>query len=281
MDEELIGVEEQEEAEPAVEQETAEGNEPQQEPVREPQTQEIPNSVWAAARHRAEAEAKQKYDRMFAEQFGNFTNPQTGTPIQGVEDYLAAIKSQQETRAREMRDSAIEQAARGMDPQAAAAFRNAMNAYQQQTEQELRTLRNAQEAQQRQYLQQQEEQNILNHDIPEIGKINPAIKDMQSLMNDAAGAAAVQACMKVPGLNLVDAYKAAAFDTMMGTKADGARQAAINQMRGKEHLSPMGKGAGRPSGGVDIPANMLETWKAMFPNDTPEKLRKRYNDAQI
>lgn len=62
------------------------------------------------------------------------------------------------------------------------------------------------------------------------------------------------------GASLIDAYKMVNFDTFMQHTNEAARQQAINQMRGKEHLTTQ-KGVAEAEDYVEVPAEIMTRWK--------------------
>ena len=59
-------------------------------------------------------------------------------------------------------------------------------------------------------------------------------------------------------------------------KANSARQAAINQAKGKMHLAPV-NGVSVMNEEVEIPDSQRAMWEAMFPDKSKAELRKLYN----
>lgn len=77
------------------------------------------------------------------------------------------------------------------------------------------------------------------------------------------------------GYDAVDAYRLANLDSLTGKKVSAAKQTALNA-QSKEHLVKTG-GVSGVSSDVEIPTSAMAIWKDMFPDDTPQKLKERYN----
>lgn len=98
-------------------------------------------------------------------------------------------------------------------------------------------------------------------DLAEIQRLNPNIKTLDELGETFFK-------LRAAGFGNIDA-----FELVTKSKATGGRDAS-----GKEHMIPMG--GGKSSAGlVDIPRSDLGFWRDSFPNDTPTKLKERYNRA--
>lgn len=275
MDEELNGgVVQQEEAAPAtdvdnidsVSDETAETDSTVQEdtePAKEPE-ETIPNHVWATSRKRAEEEAKSKYDREIARRCAGKVNPLTGKPITTMDDYWAAIDAQNEIRRR----AAVEQAAKGMDAQQAAALRDAVLNDPEKVKMKARL----DELEQRELRSQA--QAAIENDIRELSKIDPAIKNIDDLLSLPEYPGIENLVQR--GYSIVDAYKVQRFETAMTNSAKSGKQAAINAAKSKTHLAAHG-GTGTGKGQKSIPESMVSALKDQFPGKTMDELTKLYN----
>lgn len=255
-------VETQEVAEPV----TAENEDVQPESETSEQTQEVAepvqsqeeNARYAAIRRKTEEEAKRKYDKIFAKTFGNHVNPITGKPIQGVDDYLEALSAQQQA-------------------QIEAQLKN--NGFDTSILKQLiennPTVRQAQQVMDQQKAEALDRQ-ILN-DIAEINKMNPKIKTHEDLANDDSFVAVYEKWQKCGGaLSLAESYELVNRDTLTSKKLEAAKQAAINQAKGKSHLETT-KGVTIPDNTVDIPASELPVWKEAYPELSMSQLREKYN----
>lgn len=255
-------VETQEVAEPV----TAENEDVQPESETSEQTQEAAepvqsqeeNARYAAIRRKTEEEAKRKYDKIFAKTFGNHVNPITGKPIQGVDDYLEALSAQQQAQIEAQLKN------NGFDT-------SILNQFIENNP----TVRRAQWVMEQQKAEAQDRQ--IQNDLAEINKMNPKIKTVEDLSNDASFTAVYEKWQKCGGaLSLAESYELVNRDTLTSKKLEAAKQAAINQAKGKSHLETT-KGVTIPDNNVDIPENELHVWKEAYPELSMSQLREKYN----
>lgn len=214
------------------------------------------NAIAAAARRKAEAEVKAR-DAEYERRFGHLTNPKTGQPIRSEADYFAALDAQEELKAK------AELQQKGIDPNLLDNF-IANNP----------TIRQAQaviaQSQQQQAMAQ------INADLAELNKIDPSITSIATIPNMDKINEIVQ---RTGGaVNLVDAYKIVNFGRVSDSKEAAIQQSAINQAKGKQHLSPV-NGVATPEEGVEIPSDVLATWKEAFPDKSNAELKKLYNQT--
>ena len=274
MDELENGVDIQEAAEPEQEvTDTEVSEEPQEEqaeataePAEEPSEPEIPDSVWAAARRRAEADAQKRADAEVARRCAGKTNPLTGKPITTQKEYWEAIDAQNQMR----RDAAFKQAVKGLSPQDAAALEQVLkNDPEKQRMQ--RQIDEMKAVQDRDLAMQ-----ALNADVAEIGKLDPSIKSIDDVLKLPNVNAMIDKVRR--GYSLVDAYRLLNYDSSMKASQNAGKQAARNEVRGKTHLAAHGGGS-NGNGGKTIPASMLPSLKEQFPGKSIEELTKLYNDV--
>lgn len=274
MDELENGVDIQETAEPEQEvTDTEVSEEPQEEqaeataePAEEPSEPEIPDSVWAAARRRAEADAQKRADAEVARRCAGKTNPLTGKPITTQKEYWEAIDAQNQMR----RDAAFKQAVKGLSPQDAAALEQVLkNDPEKQRMQ--RQIDEMKAVQDRDLAMQ-----ALNADVAEIGKLDPNIKSIDDVLKLPNVNAMIDKVRR--GYSLVDAYRLLNYDSSMKASQNAGKQAARNEVRGKTHLAAHGGGS-NGNGGKTIPASMLPSLKEQFPGKSIEELTKLYNDV--
>ena len=274
MDELENGVDIQETAEPEQEvTDTEVSEEPQEEqaeataePAEEPSEPEIPDSVWAAARRRAEADAQKRADAEVARRCAGKTNPLTGKPITTQKEYWEAIDAQNQMR----RDAAFKQAVKGLSPQDAAALEQVLkNDPEKQRMQ--RQIDEMKAVQDRDLAMQ-----ALNADVAEIGKLDPSIKSIDDVLKLPNVNAMIDKVRR--GYSLVDAYRLLNYDSSMKASQNAGKQAARNEVRGKTHLAAHGGGS-NGNGGKTIPASMLPSLKEQFPGKSIEELTKLYNDV--
>jgi hypothetical protein len=211
----------------------------------EPQTAEE-NARYAAIRRRAEEEAKRKYEselgslnQQISAMCQGITHPTTGQPITNVRDYVEALQIQQ----RQAREQELKE--KGIDPSMIDRMIESNPVVMQ-----------AQQVIEQNKMTQAEQ--ALQNDLAEISKYDPSIKgikDLSALPNFPEILSRVER-----GASLIDAYKMVNFDTFMQHTNEAARQQAINQMRGKEHLTTQ-KGVAEAEDYVEVPAEIMSRWK--------------------
>ncbi len=78
--------------------------------------------------------------------------------------------------------------------------------------------------------------------------------------------------------NLVEAYKILNFDKRKQSDDEAVRQRAINEVKGKAHLTPM-NGVATADNLVEIPNEQKSLWRTMFPDKSASELKKLYNNS--
>jgi len=249
-------------------QETAEGTETvsnegeQTEEAAEPQTQS-PETNAAFANMRRQMEAANRrladIDAMYAQQFGQYTNPETGQPIRSAKDYMDAMAAQQRVQAREqlkannidpsLIDNMIANSPAVRQAEAATAELNGIRA-----------------------------QQMIEADYIEVLKFDPSLSSKEDILNDPSYVSVVDYVRTHPGMRFSDAYKLVNFDRLSNSKSEAAKQSAINQVKSKNHLAT-GAALNVGTAPEDIPANMLETFKERFPEKSDKELKALYNQV--
>ena len=207
------------------------------------------NARYAAIRRRAEEDARRRYEaeigqmnNQIAAMCQGVTHPVTGQPITNVRDYVDALQIQQ----RQAQEQELQE--KGIDP----GLIDRMISQNPVVMQAQRVIEqtNANNAAQ-----------ALQNDIAELSKIDPNIKGPQDLAN-IPNLDAIVGLVAKNGLSLVDAYKTVNFDNFMQHTNDAARQQAINQMRGKQHLASQPTGVATENDDVEVPAEIMSRWKS-------------------
>lgn len=220
----------------------------------EPQTVDV-NAIYAAARRKAEAEAKEKQAKVDAEykaRFGKYTNPLTGKPIETQADYLEALDAQQRQNAEnELRQKGVDPSIIQQMVENSPAVKQA-NAYLQK-------------------VQADEVKRRIDAEVKEIHELDSSIDSLEKVPKEV-----VEMCAQIKGLSLVQAFKIANYGKTDVSKADAIRQQTVNQIKGKSHLAPM-TGV-TTSTEVEIPNSEKAMWEAMFPDKTYAERRKLYNN---
>lgn len=241
--------------------ETVETGETEEAGDAEPEQSAEENARYAAIRRRAEEDARRKVqsnvidplNQKIAAMCNGTTHPITGAPVTNVFEYFDALESQERIR----REQELKE--KGIDP----SYIDRAIASNPTVLQAQRVLQEQQEA---------VATNEVLRDLAEIGKYDQSIKSMDDL---AALPNFPEILDRVKrGANLVDAYKMVNFDTFMQHTNEAARQQAINQMRGKDHLTSNTKGVATENDDVEVPAEIMKSWKAE--GKTEKQIRELY-----
>ena len=251
-------VESQEVAEPETEEvdTTEAGVEEQEVADPEPQSREQ-NAIYANIRRQAEAEAQKKFDKQIASLCKDVVHPITGQPITSFAEYEDAINAQNRIQAQKTLE------ANNVDISVLDEYVNSspvLARAQQIIEQNDIAQANAQ----------------LKADFEELQKLNSDLKTFGDLMSDPNCNAILDRVAK--GDNLVEAYKIVNFDALVNRETKSAKQAAINQARGKSHLEPT-ESMAEASDGNEIPESMMHSLRANFPDKSDKELRKLYKQT--
>jgi len=248
-------VEPTEESTEAESEETGEKEEGNAEPTEQSAEE---NARYAAIRRRAEEDARNKYqsqmnalNQRVAAMCQGVTHPVTGQPITNVNDYMDALQIQQ----RQANEQELQE--KGVDPQIIDRM-IAQNPVVMQAQQVIE--QNKMVA----------AENALQRDLAEITKFDPNIKginDLAALPNFSEMLDRVS-----HGMSLVDAYKIVNY----GKSTDAARQQAINQMRGKEHLATQ-SGVEQDEEYVEVPSEIMSRWKSE--GKTEKQIRELYKSV--
>ena len=226
----------------------------------QPQSAET-NRAFAELRRRAEAAEKKaaELDNYYATQFGQYTNPETGQPIKSAEDYIRAMAAQERVKAREqLRENNIDPAlvdnliANSPIVKQAEAATKELNQFR---------------------LKQQ-----INEDLSKILALDDSYSSVDELMRDPIMSDVVAFVEEHPGIRADEAYKIVNFDKLRSSAQAAAKQAAVNSVKGKNHLTT-GAALNVDDGGVDIPADQIEMYKDAFPDKTLKEIKALYNKA--
>lgn len=271
------GENEQETAEPAADGDTAadgadtpENGEPEKtaagtedEPDRQSPEQ---NARYAAARRKAEQErdaaiAQAKLDaRAEADRYLNETiagmglkNPYTDTPITTKEEYDAYKAKFDEERRGKIAKSA------GMNDEEFKRFVD-----------ELPEVRAAKAA----AAQAQEAQAKLRIDeqLREIRELDPTVKELGDLTKMENYSEFYERVKR--GMTLTEAYKLTNYERLTQKTAAASRQAAINNMNSKAHMTST---SARGTGAISVPADVKEMYLAFNPGATDAEIQAHYN----
>lgn len=261
-------VTEQEEAVPA-EPDNSESVEPEvatqaEEAGSEPK-QLTQDQMWEASRKRAEREVKARYDRLFAQRFGGFKTPD-GRNVASAEDYIAAYDAAREAA----RERAVSNVTRAMP--------------QEQAQQLVELLKNdperirlkAENEALNQAIMQAQGQKQFDEEMREIGKLDTSIKSLSDITK-MAEFKEFDAMMRSGRFSMVEAFKLACYDRLNQNQAVAAKQAAINEAKGKAHLSPVGGGQAADDGLTD---EIIETYRMYNPKWTRAQIAQFHRSYQ-
>lgn len=233
---EVTGANEQEVADPAPAQQT-------------PET----NAQFAAVRRRAEAQAAQRLqaekDALVRKMLNGQTNPYTGKPFTTEAEYNQYLQQYESDQLKTA----------GIDPDMLGRMIE-NNPTVQQARQVISQV------------QQEQGKRALESAISEISKLDPSVTGMETLMHHPNFQQFNDFVMR--GYSLVDAFKLANFDQLSGRRAAAARQQAINDVNGKNHLSATQTGTGGED--VVVPEETMSFYRAAFPHWTKQQIIDDY-----
>ena len=230
-----------------------------EEPTTPPVQSEEANRAFASMRREAEAARKQlaEIDNAYARQYAGYKNPETGAPIRSAKDYIEAMAAQERIQAREkLRENNI-------DPEIVDRM-IANSPVVRQAEAATAELNN--------YRAQQ----MIEADMKKVLALDPSKNSVDEIYSDPSYASVVEYIGTHPGTRFDEAYKLVNFDRLSGLKTAAAKQAVVNQVKGQAHLSNA-SGVTTNDNLEDIPSNMLEGFKDMFPDKSMKELKALYN----
>lgn len=120
---------------------------------------------------------------------------------------------------------------------------------------------------------QAEAQARVNAELAEIHKLDPTINTVEDLLSMPGAKAFYDLVRK--GNSFLDAYRLANFDRLTTSRAEAARQQALNNARGKDHLT--GTGTPQGTGAATVPPDVKAEYLAFNPDATDAEIQKHYN----
>lgn len=270
VDEQLGNADQASATEAAVVEQTGAAGEPAQEQGNaDPAATEEANadSLYAAARRRAEADLEKKIqlrDAEFARRCQGQVNPKTGKPITNEREYWEALDAQAEIQQRNQLKEA------GVDD----TLVNMFIANQQAAKEAEQLRQTVEQIQQSEILRDGEAK--LTSQLKEISKLDPAIKQFDDLTK-MENFPLFDQLVKERGMDLVSAYKVANFEAATQKRAAAAKQAALNAVNGKNHLQPTGN---QGTAEEAISEDRINAMKEFFPNATRAELIAKCKKAQ-
>lgn len=237
--------------------ETSEEESVETQEVAEPEEQSREqNAAYANMRRRAEAEAQRKMDKSIAELCKDVVHPITGLPITTFDEYRDAIAAQNRLQAEaKLKENGVDVSILDDYVKTSPVLMEARQIVEQNK------------------MAQAEAQ--LNADFEELKLLNSDLQTFEDLQNDPNFGLIIQRIEQ--GASLVDAYKLVNFDLLMNKEAKGAKQAAINQARGKAHLEPTE--TLNESTDSAISESLLAELRSNFPDKSEKEIRKLYKQT--
>lgn len=215
------------------------------------------DQMWKISRTRSEQEVKSKYDKMIAARFKGFKTPD-GRPVETFEDYITTFDAQQAAA----RERAVSDVTRSMPQEQAQQLLNLLKndpeRIRLQTEND--TLK--------QVAMQVEGQKQFEEQMREISKLDPNIKSLLDITK-MPEFKEFDAMMRSERFSMVEAFKLACYNRLNQNNAAAAKQAAINEAKGKAHLSPVGGGQAADDGLTD---EIIQNYRKYNPKWTREQI---------
>lgn len=210
------------------------------------------NAIFAEARRTFERKQAAINSR-YAEKFKGLVNPETQQSINSAEEYLEALEAQERMRAK------AELQSKGVD---LSTIENLINNSPRlrQADQLIREMQSEKVTRQ------------IETDLAELNKLDPSITGLESVPQEVINYTVAH---NVP---LTDAYKIVNFENASAKQAAAIKQGVINQIAGKQHLSPV-NGMVQNDNMVDIPKENLASWRRLYPNLSDAELKKKYNNG--
>ena len=239
------------------------GNEQTEAATADTKTEE--DSRFANVRRKAEEDARVRYEAKERElndrykaMFAGLKNPATGKPIETADDYLIALQAQQRAeQEKQLRDN-------GVDPSIIEQMINNSPVVRQANE----MIRQNQRA---------EAERKYAEDLKAVMEIDPTIKSEADLMAHPSYQT-IYKLVSENNLSLPDAYKLANYSALSAKNNAAAKQAAINQVKGKNHMEATESGRTNNDELADVPASLAATWKSMNPGITESEIKVKYNE---
>ena len=110
-------------------------------------------------------------------------------------------------------------------------------------------------------------------ELAEIHKMDPTISTVEDLLSMPSAKAFYDLVRK--GNSFLDAYRLANFDRLQAARAEAARQQAMNNARGKDHLT--GTGTPQGTGAATVPPDEMQAFKLFNPTATEAEITAWYN----
>lgn len=204
---------------------------------------------------RIEAETQKRVDARIAREFEGILNPYTNQPIRTEADltaYRSAFAAEEQRQ--QLEEMGVSKEVLDSYIQNHPAMQQAQQVIHQQEQQAANDF-------------MAKEFEAMKKEFPDCGLESP-----QQLNETEAGRRALQMWANAPGVSLADAYAATHRKELSKKQSAAAKQAAMNEMNSKGHLTQT-KGSNAKG---DVPAEIAEEYKKYFPNATHEKIAEMY-----
>ena len=231
------------------------------------------NAQFAAARRKAEAERdtavrqaiqneqarhKAEMDAFFAA--ANLKNTITGAPITNMEEFnswkaaFEATKLQRDLQAGKLTPEGLNKviSETPVIKKAEEIIRQSEDAARRAREQQARLK--------------------VDEQLREISKLDPSIRSLQDLAQMENYDVFYELVKR--NNSLLDAFKLANYDALVQKAVASSRQAAVNSVQSKRHLSQT---TARGTGAVSVPADVMEQYRAFNPDATEAEIQAHYN----
>lgn len=121
---------------------------------------------------------------------------------------------------------------------------------------------------------QEQVQGKIEEQLREIHEMDPSINSVEDLtkMDNYQD---FYDLVKTSNMTFVQAYKILNFDKLTSSRATAAKQAALNNQRGKNHLT--GTAASRGSGSRSVPQDEMAMFRVFNPGATEQQILDYYN----
>lgn len=215
----------------------------------------------AQARQAMEQEQNRQWEQFF--QQAGFKNSVTGQPIKTKAEYdawqteFAQQQLAEQLKKGELTPEALQQVISN-------------NPIVQQAQQLIQ-----QDSAAKQQAQEAAEQQRIQSEIAQITAMNPAIKSVEDLARMPQAEFDAFKGYVDKGYSFLDSYKLSHMEQIVNARAEAARNAALNNARGKDHLSATQNPGG--AGESAVPKAQMELYRKLMPKATPEEIQKHWN----
>ena len=204
---------------------------------------------------RIEAETQKRVDARIAREFEGILNPYTNQPIRTEADltaYRSAFAAEEQRQ--QLADMGVSKEVLDSYIQNHPAMQQAQQVIHQQEQQAANDF-------------MAKEFEAMKKEFPDCGLESP-----QQLNETEAGRRALQMWANAPGITLADAYAATHRRELSKKQSAAAKQAAMNEMNSKGHLTQT-KGSNAKG---DVPEEIRREYKIYFPNATDAEIAEMY-----